>query len=306
MTAALDAFWLSPTVRSALAVGVLVAVVTGVVGVFTVIRGQSFAGHALAELGAVGGSGALLVGLDQLWGFVAAGVLAALAMDGIGITRLRGRDIATGVVFAFGLGLTSLFLYWDTSRSGTSDAAVSVLFGSLFVIDPRVVPVVLGLSAVSLALVVLLHRRLLTDSLHPDLAAARGASPRLTGLLFLVVLALAVELAALTVGAILATALLVGPAASALLMTKRAGLAVVVSAAISVAVTVAGCFVAFESYYWSGGGGNWPVSFSIVVLVLLVYLASRGAAALRRRRGLGGSGAPSGGAVLAGPLEEVG
>ena len=51
--------------------GGVVAVVSGIVGVFTVIRGQSFAGHALSDIGTAGGSGAVLVGLHPLYGFVA-------------------------------------------------------------------------------------------------------------------------------------------------------------------------------------------------------------------------------------------
>ncbi|MGT2426107.1 metal ABC transporter permease [Amnibacterium kyonggiense] len=275
MSPAITGFFTSPTVHVALAVGTFVAIVTGIVGVFTVIRGQSFAGHALADLGAVGGSGAYLIGISQLWGFVGAGVVAALLMELIGVRRLRGRDVATGVVFALGLGLTSLFLYWDTTIGGSSNAAVSVLFGSLFVIDPGIVPLVIGLSVVAVGLVVVLYRWLLMDSLDSDLAAARGVPTRLTGVLFLVVLALAVELSALTIGAILSTALLIGPAATALLLTRRAGVAVLLSAGIGLVVMVLGCFVSYESYYWAGGDGNWPVSFCIVALVFLAYVAAR-------------------------------
>lgn len=272
---ALSGFVSSPTVHSALVVGGFVAAVTGVVGVFTVVRGQSFAGHALADLGAVGGAGAFLVGISQLWGFVGAGVLAALLMEAIGTHRLKGRDVATGVVFAFGLGLTALFLSWDTTIGGSSNAAVSVLFGSLFVIDPSVVPPVVLLSVIALLLVVAVYRWLLLSSIDRDLAVARGVPVRLAGLVFLVALALAVELSSLTIGAILSTALLIGPAATALLVTRRFGVAVLLSAGIGVIETWAGCFIAYESYYWAGKDGNWPVSFCVVALVLVVYVGAR-------------------------------
>ncbi len=280
---ALGGFFASPTVHTALVVGGFVAIVTGIVGVFTVTRGQSFAGHALADLGAVGGSGAYLIGISQVWGFVGAGVLAALLMEVIGIRRLQGRDVATGVVFGFGLGLTALFLYWDTTIGGSSNAAVSVLFGSLFVIDPTVIPFVIGLSIVALALIIAVYRWLLMESLDADLAAARGVPVRLTGILFLVALALAVELSSLTIGAILSTALLIGPAATALLLTRRFGAAVLISAGLAVAVTWVGCFLSYESYYWDGQHGNWPVSFCIVALVFLLYVAVRLGAGIRHR-----------------------
>ncbi|WIB63396.1 MULTISPECIES: metal ABC transporter permease [unclassified Curtobacterium] len=274
----------SPTIHTALVVGGFVALVTGIVGVFTIVRGQSFAGHALADLGAVGGSGAFLIGISQVWGFIGAGVLAALLMELIGVRRLQGRDVSTGIVFGFGLGLTALFLYWSTTIGGSSNAAVSVLFGSLFVIAHDVIPLVVGLSVVALALVAATYRWLLMESLDHGLAAARGVPVRITGIVFLVALALAVELSSLTIGAILSTALLIGPAATALLLTRRFGTAVLVSAALAVLSTWAGCFVSFESYSWAGHDGNWPVSFCIVAIILVVYLAIRVGVAVRRHR----------------------
>ncbi len=149
-----------------------------------------------------------------------------------------------------------------------------MLFGSLFVIDPGVIPVVVALSLVALLLIVLAYRWLLMESIDHDLATARGVPVRLTGILFLIALALAVELSALTIGAILSTALLIGPAATALLLTRRSGVAVILAAGIGVATTWLGCWVSYESYYWVRGT-NWPVSFCIVALVFVVYLGVR-------------------------------
>jgi zinc/manganese transport system permease protein len=284
VTAVLVGFLTSPTVQTALVVGGFVAAVTGVVGVFTVVRAQSFAGHALADLGAVGGSGAFLVGVSQLWGFVVASIVAALVIEAIGLRRLRGRDVTTGIVFAAGLGLAALFLYWDTTIGGSSNAAISVLFGSLFVIDPSIVPVVVALSLVSVLLVVAVWRWLLLTAVHPDLAATRGVPVRTVGMLFAVALAIAVALSSLSIGAILSTALLVGPPATALLLSDRFGRTVLLAAAIGVAETWAGCLLSYGSASWTGAGGNWPVSACIVALVLVVYLGARVRTAVRPRR----------------------
>jgi zinc/manganese transport system permease protein len=287
----------SGPVLTALVVGGFVSVVTAVVGVFTVSRGQSFAGHSLADLGAVGGSAAFFLGISQIWGFVAAGVIAALLMEVIGVKRIRGRDVATGIVLGSGLGLTALFLYWDTTISNTSNAAISVLFGSLFVINASIVPIVIALSVVALVLVAVLYRPLKLESVDPDLAQVRGSSVRLTGTLFLVALALAVALSSLSIGAILSTVLLIGPPAAALRLTDRVGHAVLVAAALGLASTWVGIVVSYDSYDWFGAHHNWPVSFCIVALVLIVYLVSgpvsrfldsrrSGGAALRRAKTL--------------------
>src|ERR1700677_3590296 len=90
-------FFSSEPVHTALLVGAVIAVTSAVVGVFTVTRGQSFAGHALADIGTTGGSGAFLIGINQFWGYLAFGAAAAAVMEMIGVQRRRGRGGATGV-----------------------------------------------------------------------------------------------------------------------------------------------------------------------------------------------------------------
>jgi zinc/manganese transport system permease protein len=280
----MTSFFGSGPVQLALVVGTLVAAVSALVGVFTVLRRQSFAGHALADLGAVGGSAAFLIGIPQLLGFVGAGIVAAGLMEVVGIKRVQGRDVATGIVFGLGLGLTALFLYLDTQRAGTSNAAISVLFGSLFVIDASVLPLVIALSIVACLIVVLFYRWMLVDSLSQDLAAVRGIPVQLTGILFLVALALAVELSALTIGAVLSTALLIAPAAAALRLTRRVGFAILISIGIGVGSTWLGILISYESYSWFSGAHSWPVSFCIVLVAFVAYLLSGIAIPLRAHR----------------------
>jgi zinc/manganese transport system permease protein len=257
-------FFQSSPVEVALLVGTLVAIVSGVVGVFTVIRGQSFAGHSLADLGATGGSGAFLLGINQLFGFVAIAAVAAGAIELIGLRRPRGRDLATGIVLGAGLGLAALFLYLDTTFSNTTGASVTILFGSIFAIDGSLVPVIALLSAVSLAVTVTLYRPLLLSSLSQDMAAARGLPVRLIGVAYLAALALAVSLSAMTIGAVLSTALLIGPAAAALRITRRPGLAICLASMIGTVAIWVSVLLAYDSYYWPPGGRGWPVSFFVV------------------------------------------
>jgi zinc/manganese transport system permease protein len=278
-------FFANQPVQVALLAGGLVAVVSGIVGTFTVLRGQSFAGHALADVGATGGSGAFLVGINPLFGFVGIGIAAAGVMELIGIRRPRGRDLATGIVLGAGLGLAALFLYWDATFSNTTGATITVLFGSLFVISSSLVPMIAAFSLFALALVLVLYRQLLLSSVSSDLAFARGVPVRLAGLLYLLALAVAVSLAALTIGAILSTALLIGPAATALRLTSRPGRAMIYSALTGLAATWLGILLSYDSYYWPPRQHGWPVSFFVVTLVFVFYLLVQPLA--RRRSGPG-------------------
>ena len=170
-------FFSSAPVHTAVVIGGVVAVVSAAVGIFTVIRGQSFAGHSLADVSTAGGSGALLLGLSPLTGFLAGGILGALSMDAIGVQRVRGRDVATGIVLGAATGCAALFLYLDTTTHAINGATQQILFGSIFTIDPSTVPVVVACSA----------RRSRAHGPHlpaapPELAEPRGRrGPRCPG-----------------------------------------------------------------------------------------------------------------------------
>lgn len=276
-------FFTSEPVRTAVVIGAAAAVVSGVVGVFTVIRGQSFAGHALADISSAGGAASFLLGINPLLGFLVMGVIGAATMELARVDRASERDLVTGIVLGAGLGLSALLLYWDVTSMSTTGAAITVMFGSMFAIPAEIIPLALVVGIGALVTVAVLYRPLLLSSLNPDLAAVRGVPVRLVGLLHLIVVALAVALSAITVGAILSTALLIGPAAIALNLAKRPGLAVLLAAAIGVATTWGGILIAYDSYQWTGGHG-WPVSFCIVTLIFLTYLvAGRGRRGQMRR-----------------------
>lgn len=284
-------FFSSAPVRLALLTGGVAALVSGAVGAFTVLRGQSYAGHALADISVTGGSGSYLLGISPLLGFAGTGVLAAGVMDMIGIRRPRGRDLATGIVRGAGLGIAALLLYWDTTHTAATGAAVTILFGSMFTLSPTVVPLVIACGAVALAIVVVLYRPLLLSSVSADLAFARGVRVRIAGALCLIAIGLAVSLSALTIGAILSTALLVGPAATALRLTSRPGLMMLWSALIGLAATWLGILLAFDSFYWPPQRRGWPVSFFVVVLVFAFYLLARLVPASRQARPAAAEGA---------------
>jgi zinc/manganese transport system permease protein len=268
-------FFDNSAVHTALIVGGIVAVVSAIVGTFTVMRGQSFAGHSLSDIGTAGGSAAFLVSVPSLYGFVAFNLAAAAIMDLIGVRRPRGRDLATGIVLGASLGLAALFLYEDTTTSSTTGATVDVLFGSIFSFESSLIPVVVALGVVAVGLVVVLYRPLLLSSVSTDLAAARGVPVRRVAVGYLLALAVGVSLSSITIGAILSTALLIGPPATALRLAKRPGVAMALAGVIGVATVWLGILLAYDSASWTSNGEGWPVSFFIVAVVFVVYVLAQ-------------------------------
>jgi zinc/manganese transport system permease protein len=143
----------------------------------------------------------------------------------------------------------------------------------MFAIPASTIGPVLGLGLAAVLIVGVIYRPLLLTSLDPDLAAVRGVPVRAIGLLHLLVLSLAVTLSAMTIGAILSTALLIGPAATGLRLARRPGHAILLAMLIGLGASWGGILLAYDSYDWTPGHG-WPVSFFIVSLIFAAYLLS--------------------------------
>ncbi len=270
----------TPAVATALWIGSIVAVVSGCAGVFTVVRGQSFAGHALGDVGSTGAAAAYLTAVQPLYGFLGIGLLGGLAIDRLG-NRARERDVATGIVLSLTMGLSALLLFLITEQTSATGGPLSILFGSIFTVAPAVTLPVELFSLLALGLLAVLYRPLVFASLSPETARARGVRVGLVGTLFMVALVIAVEESSLVAGALLSTALLIGPAAAAVNWTRQIGHTLALSAFLGVAAVVLGIVLSYESYFWPPLHRGWPVSFFIVMLVLVEYIASR---LWRRRR----------------------
>jgi zinc/manganese transport system permease protein len=237
----------------------MVAIVAGLVGFFLVLRGQTFAGHALSHIGFAGAAGAGLVGLAPLWGLLAFAIAAAIGIGLIG-ERLSRRDVAIGVVLAFSLGLGLLFLHYYTSFA---TQATAILFGNVLAVSRAMLVTLALLGAVTLAALAVITRPLIFASLQPELAEARGVPVRLVSTVFLVIVAIAVAESAQIVGVLLVFALMVGPPAAAQLVARRIGTGLLLAASFAVAVAWLGIAI---SYYT-----DWPATFCIATLSAALF-----------------------------------
>jgi zinc/manganese transport system permease protein len=247
--------------RHAFVAGGLVAVVAGAVGVFLVLRSLAFAGHALSHVGFAGATGAVLIGVQPLWGLLAFTLAAGIAMGILG-DRLRARDVAVGIVLSLALGLGVLFLYLYT---GHALQATAILFGNVLGVSLETLWALAGLSVLCLGALAAMSRPLLFATLAPELAEAKGVSLRLVSVLFLTVVAIAVAEAAQIVGVLLVFVLMVAPAATALRLATRVASGVALAIALALAETWIGIALAYLT--------DWPTTFWIVMVSCAVYFA---------------------------------
>ncbi|WP_250865508.1 metal ABC transporter permease [Caballeronia sp. INSB1] len=253
---------------NAFAASGMVAVLSGIVGYFLVLRGQTFAGHALSHVGFTGATGAVLLGMPPLWGMVGFTLAAGVGMGALG-ERLSGRDVAIGVILSLSLGFGLLFLHFFTAYA---TQATALLFGNVLGVSHETLVVLAGLAIVSLGALGFIMRPLLFASLQPELAEAKGVSLRLVSVLFLAITALAVAACTQIVGVLLVFALMVGPAAAAQNVTTRLSSGLALAALFALGQAWVGLTLAYYT--------DWPTSFWITMLAAIVYggslLARRG------------------------------
>jgi zinc/manganese transport system permease protein len=257
---------------NAFAAATIVAVAAGLVGYFLVLRGQTFAGHALSHVGFAGATGAVLIGVSPLAGLVLATVIAGAGMGLLG-ERLQQRDVAIGIVLAMSLGLGLLFLHFFTAYASQ---ATALLFGNVLGVDRKTVFVLLGLSVVIVAVLAVISRPLIFATLQPELAEAKGVSLRLISVIFLVIVALATAASVQIVGILLVFTLMVAPAATAQLLAIRLWPGLALSVALALLEAWLGLTLAFYT--------DWPTSFWITALGGAFYLLALLAAKQRGSR----------------------
>jgi manganese/iron transport system permease protein len=258
-----------------LAASVIVGVVCAVVGMYVVLRGMAFFGDALAHAVLPGVAlGYLLSGGSRevlFWWALGAAVLVALAVGRLSKRSEIREDTAIGIIFAsmFALGIALI----STVRSYTVDLS-HFLFGDVLGVSSRDLALTAIFGAIILVVIFLFYKEFMVLSFDPILAATlRLPSSFLTNLL-LILMALSVSVAMQTVGVALMVAMLVTPAATASLITRRLWQGMLVAAGIGAVSAVTGLYL---SYYLNIVSGSAIVlTATLIFLVVFIFHPHRG------------------------------
>lgn len=252
-------------------VATTVAVVAGLVGFFTVLRGSAFAAHAIPNGSFAGAAAAALLSVNALVGLGVFSLLSALGIGGLG---RRGReDVAIALTLTFALGLGALFLSVGTEYASL---VYSVLFGEVLGISTTQLVPTAVLAVLCLLAIAVLYRPLMLSSVLSDVAEARGVSRVRMELLFLLVVALATTMTVPVVGTLLIFSLMIGAPAAARSFTDRPVVAMMLSVVVALIMVWVAIALSYET--------NYPVGFFVGALSAFSYAGGRGWAWWRNRR----------------------
>jgi zinc/manganese transport system permease protein len=252
-------------IRNAYLAGTFVALACGVVGWFTVVRGQVFAGDALSHVTFVGAIGAAVVGVDERVGLFVLTLGLAAVMAGLG-RRAQADDVTIGVLFSWVLGLGALLIaVLSTSAAGGSGLIVAkTLFGSIFGLGAAqgVVAAAIGLGVVLAT--VAIARPLLFASLDPELAGLHGVPVRALGLVLLLLIGIVTAEGTRAIGALLVLGLIAAPGGAALRITSKPYLGMAIAGAIALVAMWGGIALSYTI-------PSLPPSTAIIALAVGAY-----------------------------------
>ena len=264
---------LIPLVQNSLIAGLLLGIMGGLIGVFVMTRDMSFAVHGISELSFAGAALALLAGLNIALGATFGSIVAAIIIAIMG-SRAKDRNSIIAVLMPFGLGIGILALALYEGRAANK---FGLLTGQIIAVDDPQVYWLIAIAIIVVISLLLIWRPLNFSSLDSEVALARGVPTKTLGIIFMLLLALAVAASVQIVGALLVMTLLVTPAAAALRLTSSPLLVPLLSVVFAVTAVVGGILLAL--------GGGLPISPYVTTVSFLIYLVARIVEKLRTQKG---------------------
>ncbi len=248
-----------------LVASLMVGILCAVIGCYVVLRSMAFLGDALAHAILPGVAVAYLLKGSLFVGALAAALLVALS---IGLLSRQGsikEDTAIGILFAAALSLGIALI--STAKTYAMDLT-HILFGNVLGVSSGDLWLTAGVGLLVLAAIVLFYKEFLVISFDPVLAATLRLPAELLRTLMLVLIALTIVVSLQTVGVGLVTAMLVTPAATASLLTRRLLSMMAISAAVGGLSAVIGLFLSYHVNIASGAA----VVMTATCFFILAYL----------------------------------
>jgi manganese/iron transport system permease protein len=260
-----------------LVAALMVGILCSVIGCFVVLRSMAFLGDALAHAILPGVAIAYLLQINLTIGALVAAILVA---SGIGLFSRQGtlkEDTSIGILFSAALALGVALI--SSIRSYAVDLS-HILFGNILGVSSGDLWLIGGVGLLVLILLVVFYRPLLVVTFDPILASTLRLPVQRLRSLILILLALSIVVSIQAVGVGLAAAMLITPAATAYLLSRRLPSMMMISAAVGAFSSLVGLYF---SYYANISSGS-AIVLTATILFLCAFLFSPERGIIRRRR----------------------
>lgn len=255
-------------------VAVIIGVVGGVIGVFVLLRGMVFLGEAIAHSAFAGAALGILIAVDPLITVIIFGVIAAVGVGYVNEKKVMKDEVIIGVVFTFFMALAILFIGLMKTYSTN---VTSILFGDILTVSKENFIILVFLSIAVLMIIFALKKELYMVTFNVEMAEIAGIPVRTLNYIFLVAVALTIDVSLKAIGAILVFAMIVTPAAAAYQWTFKLNKMMLLSSLFGTLSAIFGLFFSFLF--------NLPSGSTIVAIATLIFVVSFVMSPKRRKAG---------------------
>ena len=246
--------------QRALITSIVIGMICGVIGCFIVLRSLALMGDAISHAVLPGVAISYMMGINFFYGAVVFGVLAALGIGFVNQNSKIKSDSSIGIVFSSFLALGVLLI----TKAQSSIDLTEILFGNVLTVKPEDRTITFIVVAIVLIVIIVFYKEFLLSSFDPTMAAASGLPVKFIHYTLMVLLTLVTVASLQTVGVILVVSLLITPASTAYLLTKRLSTMILTSAFIGMVSSVIGLFFSVTF--------NLPSGVVIVLVLTIIFI----------------------------------
>ncbi|MBZ4665266.1 metal ABC transporter permease [Mahella sp.] len=249
--------------------GAIISIISPLIGNFLVLRRLSQIGDTLSHLALAGVAGSTLIGIDPTIGTVVFVLASSLGIERLRRAYARYSEISMAVATFGGMALAAILF---SLSQGSAINIMGFLFGSLVSVTLNDIIIISALGIIVVALIFLLFKELLFITFDEDAAAISGIPINAINTMFTAMVAVTIALSMRIVGALLVSALMVIPAATALRIAKNFKQTVAYSVMFSVVSVFSGIFL---SYYLDLSPGGTIIAISIIIMLAVNIIKRR-------------------------------
>ena len=244
----------------ALITSIIVGIVCGTVGSLIVLRGLSLMGDAMSHAVLPGVALSFLFGIPMFVGALITGMIASIFIGYITSSSKTKHDAAIGISFTAFLASGIIII----SLINTTTDLYHILFGNLLAITNSAFLTTIVIGSIVLILIIIFYRPLMISTFDPTFSRMSGLNTTLLHYFVMLLLSLVTVASIQTVGIILVVALLITPASTAFLISKKLYSMMIIASLISVISSIVGLYY---SYIY-----NIPSGATIVLCTFVIYI----------------------------------
>lgn len=268
----------TPLMLKAIFTAIVIGILGGIIGVFVLLKGMVFLGEAIAHSAFAGAALGILLGIDPLITVIVFGITASVGVGYVNEKKIMKDEVIIGIVFTSFMALAILFIglmpYYSTD-------VTSILFGDILLVSWENFILLIFVAIAVLLVIYFLKKELYLITFNEEMASVAGIPVRFLNYLFLVLIAVTIDISLKAIGAILVFAMIVTPAAAAYQWTFKLNKMLLLSASFGV---ISAIFGLFFSFLW-----DLPSGSTIVGVATIIFATSFIISPKRRKSGTGHS-----------------